>query len=99
MKKQLFTTGNSTESIKSIKTKKYKRATNHYLEQYMRRKKLNNIKVEELILNIPFIIDTTKKFSSNNEKEIDTENKNESIIELPLFMKEKKNLSKNLLMF
>ena len=99
MKKNLFTTGNSTESIKSIKTKKYKRANNHYLEQYMRRKKLNNIKVEELILNIPFIIDTTKKFSSNNEKEIDTENKNESIIELPLFMKEKKNLSKNLLMF
>ena len=94
MKKQLFTTGNSTESIKSIKTKKYKRATNHYLEQYMRKKKLKSIKIEDLILNIPFIIDTTKKISSNNEKEIDTENKNESIIELPLFMKEKKFIQK-----
>ena len=43
MKKQLLETGNTTKSIKSAKTKKYKLAINNYLKQHMRRKKLNRI--------------------------------------------------------
>ena len=89
MKKQLFEIGNTAKSIKSAKTKKNKIAINNYLKQHMRRKKLNRIKVEDLILTNPFIIDMTQKFSSNKEKEIDTEYKNEFITELPFFMKEK----------
>ena len=89
MKKQLLETGNTTKSIKPAKTKKYKLAINNYLKQHMRRKKLNRIKVEYLILNKPFIIDKTQKFSSNKEKEIDTENQSEFITELPFFMKER----------
>ena len=89
MKKQLLETGNTTKSIKSAKTKKYKLAINNYLKQHMRRKKLNRIKVEDLILIKPFIIDKTQKFSSNKEKEIDTENQSEFITELPFFMKER----------
>ena len=89
MKKRLLETGNTTKSIKSAKTKKYKLAINNYLKQHMRRKKLNRIKVEDLILNNPFIKVLAQKFSSNKEKEIDTENQSEFITELPFFMKER----------
>lgn len=89
MKKQLLETGNTTKSIKPAKTKKYKLAINNYLKQHLRRKKLNRIKVEDLILNNPFIKEMAQKFSSNKEKEIDTENKSEFITELPFFMKQK----------
>ena len=89
MKKQLLETGNTTKSIKPAKTKKYKLAINNYLKQHMRRKKLNRIKVEDLILNNPFIKEMAQKFSSNKEKEIDTENQREFITELPFFMKQK----------